>query len=570
MATGRTFDGTDDRITLAPGACTTAFGPATVVAIIKRNSTVDNEIIGGFDGAGATDFTWIMGLDDNAAGNDLYLFIPDVGSVLAPTIAVPNSDNWVLIAITKASGTVAPRFHEYVYDTDTWTHENGASNIANGPATSNRLQLGEVGDFFGGDLLICGFWTSVLSDVAIETLKDSLSAWEALTPTGLWLLNQTNVADDVLDLTGGGANETAITGTTVGTNDLPDFVIEEEGGYYLQENGTDRYLLEDGTGLYIMEGDFPVTGEEIFPTGDITSAGALIKSVTKKFVGTLTPTGALLKSSTQLFTGAITPAGALTLLHNFFRAFTGSITPTGALITLKQFTRAFTGSITPTGALTTIKSAIRFFTGAITPAGALVKTVSKLLAGTIAPAGALRKTVGKLFTGAIVCSGAVLKRLSKSPTGSITATGALATIKSVVRFFTASITPIGAFAKIKTLRLIGSITPTGNSIKRIGKLFTGSIAPVGSLLKRLSKFFQGLIAPIGEALVGIFGVADRVSVVISDELITSATLSDGIVTMAVMVDQAQTVLTLAPSVVTRATLSDGATTIANVSDVIGG
>lgn len=258
MATGRLFDGIDDRITLAVGNCGGAFGPATVCAVIKRNNTIDNGIFGGYDGALTTDVTWILGLDDNAAGNDLYLDIPDVGFVTAPTITVTNADNQVLIAISKASGTVAPRFHRYKYDTTTWTHENGASTLANGPATSNRLHVGELaGDFFAGDVLIIAFWKRVLSDAEIEGLQDSVEGWVNLNPDGLWRFNQPNVADDVLDVTGGGANETAITGTTVGINDFPGFLIQEEGGYYLREAGVDRYLREDGSGFYLREGVVP-------------------------------------------------------------------------------------------------------------------------------------------------------------------------------------------------------------------------------------------------------------------------------------------------------------------------
>jgi hypothetical protein len=227
MASGRTFDGIDDVISLAVGNCGPAFGPATVAIILKRGGTNSENIIGGFNGAGQAAVTWELGIDDAGGGNVLYLDFPSVNFSVAPTITVVPGDNFVLLAITKATGSSAVRFHRYKYDTSTWTHENGAA-INNSPVTTNRLQLGAADtDFYTGDILIAGYWTSVLSDLVIETLKDSLTDWENANPQGLWLLNQTSIATPVPDLTGGGADQSAITGTSVSANDLPQFVIEE-------------------------------------------------------------------------------------------------------------------------------------------------------------------------------------------------------------------------------------------------------------------------------------------------------------------------------------------------------
>jgi hypothetical protein len=262
MATGRTFDGVDDFITLALGNCGVAFGAATVAAIIKRSALTgeDQDIIAGYQGAGATNFSWHFAIASEFFGTPNVIFLEtSAGFSLGTGITVTPADGQILIACTKASGNVAPRFHKYSFSTETWTHSNGSVNLNNGAVTSNRLQLGlgAANGFFAGDILIAGFWNEVLDDAAIEALIPSLQAFEDSNPDGLWLLNQPNVADDVIDLTGGGADETAITGTTVGVDDFEDFVIVEEGGYWLQEDGVSRWLLEDGSGFWIMEGEFP-------------------------------------------------------------------------------------------------------------------------------------------------------------------------------------------------------------------------------------------------------------------------------------------------------------------------
>lgn len=72
------------------------------------------------------------------------------------------------------------------------------------------------------DLYASAVWSAVvLTDAQCEQLAFSLSDWWQIQPSGFWLFDQDAVAQKVVDHTGGGANESARTGTTVGTGSPP-------------------------------------------------------------------------------------------------------------------------------------------------------------------------------------------------------------------------------------------------------------------------------------------------------------------------------------------------------------
>ena len=119
-----------------------------------------------------------------------------------------------MLAISKTSGTTAPRFHGYSYSSNAWQHENGASNSADPSAPSGASNIGGWSGNYRGSIAILALWNVVLSDAQIECLPFSLAMWYQIPPQTLWLLDQQAVGQTVLDLTGNGANQSAITGTT--------------------------------------------------------------------------------------------------------------------------------------------------------------------------------------------------------------------------------------------------------------------------------------------------------------------------------------------------------------------
>lgn len=218
----REFDGVDDFITLSLGNCASLGGGAVTVAAIVKITQMDGPpfFLGG--GGLGTRLTLNPFSSQWQAATHLDFFVNVV-----PISNPGDLNQWRLIAFTKASGTVAPRGHEFEFDTSTWSHANAGSTLPNATTTASVMYLGRlfqdsgVADFLPGRLAVVGVWDSALTDTQIETLETALQNWVDLSPVGLWALNQASVATPVEDLTVGNADQTAITGTTVITGDDP-------------------------------------------------------------------------------------------------------------------------------------------------------------------------------------------------------------------------------------------------------------------------------------------------------------------------------------------------------------
>jgi hypothetical protein len=203
----------------------------TVAAILRVGATNVGTgapaTIAEFEDAGltATGFAFRIGPSDGSTDRLGYV---TSAAVNAPTLSVTPSDGWALVAASKASGAAAPRFHKYVYSTDTWTRENAATTL---PDSSITLATGRLGAtvntsttnfrFFDGSIAAVAVFGSALSDDQISSLPHSLAPWASLGPVAMWVLDQQAANYAIVDWTGGGANQTAITGTTVGSNSVP-------------------------------------------------------------------------------------------------------------------------------------------------------------------------------------------------------------------------------------------------------------------------------------------------------------------------------------------------------------
>jgi hypothetical protein len=223
VAGARTFDGASDNVICEAGATTaTTFG--TFAAIIKRNSTALNGIVALHNSAP----NFIVGLEilDHASG-DFAVYGSASGDINS-AFTVTNADGWILLVCGKATGTATPRFHKYVYSTDTWTHSNGGGTLANTSGTVDNVKFGMAGAGtgadFAGDLAVSAVWKNrQLTDTEVEQLAFSLMGWHATTPTALWVFDQSATTQNVIDLTGGAANQRSTTGNVVSTNSVPVF-----------------------------------------------------------------------------------------------------------------------------------------------------------------------------------------------------------------------------------------------------------------------------------------------------------------------------------------------------------
>jgi hypothetical protein len=140
----------------------------------------------------------------------------------SPVIRV-TANEWVVIAITKAAGTVAPRFHHYRYSNNTWAHENaGAATAAANHTGANIFVGGQPAytNFWLGEIEVIGHWKRVLTDAEIENLPFSLQAWYAAQPN---ILMKCDNGSRLVDLRQDATFSSADAGVTASTVSVPVF-----------------------------------------------------------------------------------------------------------------------------------------------------------------------------------------------------------------------------------------------------------------------------------------------------------------------------------------------------------
>lgn len=215
----RNFNGTTDFVSglIGDAAATTAI---TIAGIVRRNAN------------GSSDCIWNSNTALNSPKLALYVnavntivLETNAGNTSTSTMTYLTAEGWALIAGTKPAGTSVARLHKYVYGTDTFTHENGTGNCLDVSFSATEWQIAKYSTaaWLAGDVELVGVWKRELSDAEIETLPFTLQNWYAAAPNGLWHLDQSLTTQNVVDATGGGASQTALTGTTIATSQLPVF-----------------------------------------------------------------------------------------------------------------------------------------------------------------------------------------------------------------------------------------------------------------------------------------------------------------------------------------------------------
>jgi hypothetical protein len=280
----RTFNGTSDKIDLALGAVP-ALATTTIAAICRRTTAaVDAAIFSNNVAAGWTLYVINSGAGANANKLAIHNGTTDVQG---PTLV--TADDWCLIAVTKATGTTTPRFHKYVYSTDTWTHVDASGTLANSGAASTSNRIGDDGgDFFKGDIASVGIWDAQLVDAQVESLASSLPAWFQAQPKALWLLDQSATTQKVVDIAGGGANESALTGTTVATGSVPVFsygdgiwtptIVKPAGGGPAARTAVDTLGTTDAVTRGALA--FSRAASDALGTTDVAARSALLRART--------------------------------------------------------------------------------------------------------------------------------------------------------------------------------------------------------------------------------------------------------------------------------------------------
>ena len=140
------------------------------------------------------------------------------------TTTVATAHDWVIIAATKAAGTITPNVH--IYKNGAWVHEPALATVANTTSQAGgtvRFASFSGIAFYQFDLAVAGEWQAELTNLQIEELVTNRRTrdWAentAGTPSALWELNQVSVATPITDLTGAGAEESLRTDTEVITS----------------------------------------------------------------------------------------------------------------------------------------------------------------------------------------------------------------------------------------------------------------------------------------------------------------------------------------------------------------
>lgn len=227
----RAFDGIDDVIDFSPGTLTTLDGGPITVAWIWKPAALHNGGILWANGAGQVALINPF--------NDGRIYVSFNGFTATETYT--GGTDWFMLAITKANGSAVVRGHTFAYTGGTWTHTDYGSinDSANGPVSLLRVGRNDTtNEYLHASVAVMGIWLSVLPDLTLEGMTASLGSWISQSPDALWAFNQTSVATPVPDTTGHGADQSAITGTSVDADEPPGWSYSVDGAASLAAEGS--------------------------------------------------------------------------------------------------------------------------------------------------------------------------------------------------------------------------------------------------------------------------------------------------------------------------------------------
>ena len=200
------------RIAFAIGASTFT-GDMTIMAITRRTTNAILHVVF-YVGTATSGAARIQYAIDGSNNHNLRL-----GASTQALGTLTVADGWACHGVTRTAGTTTPRFHRYIYSSNTWAHGNAPGTLGDPTTPSTTCYIGDWssgGDAWGGDIQMVGYWNAVLTDVQIENLAFDLSAWYQVPPKGLWILDQETTSQSVPDTSGNGSNQSGIVTTGMG------------------------------------------------------------------------------------------------------------------------------------------------------------------------------------------------------------------------------------------------------------------------------------------------------------------------------------------------------------------
>lgn len=214
----RHFDGVNDRIKFDLGGCDIT-GAFTIAALI-RPATITSGTFKAVQAA-MTAGGVANGYSLGHSSKQAVLFTGET-TQFSGTPFIEFDNLWLLYVISKAAGSVKPRWHAKVWEEgepSPWIEHDGSANFPDAASVAGGfLYVGDDGenDFCEFDVAALARWNSKLSEEQKKSLSTlALTDWSILSPTGFWLFNQDSVAEPVEDLSGNGADESERTDTSV-------------------------------------------------------------------------------------------------------------------------------------------------------------------------------------------------------------------------------------------------------------------------------------------------------------------------------------------------------------------
>jgi hypothetical protein len=199
---------TNDTLTCSMGSAPTSRAGSTLLLVRAYDAAFDilatnTDFISGLAGTTAVSGTFVSGGNIFSAN--------DFGSGLA---GPSDKNQWYVIGATKTSGNTA-----YSYTMSpvggSWTQATSGSSADGSGINSIVFGKGVIGGA-KMDIAAAAQWATPKTIAQLQALGNtSMDAWLAGSPSAAWQFNQASIATALTDLTGGGANQTAISGTTV-------------------------------------------------------------------------------------------------------------------------------------------------------------------------------------------------------------------------------------------------------------------------------------------------------------------------------------------------------------------
>jgi hypothetical protein len=390
------------------------------------------------------------------------------GNTATPTSNQAISLNtWYFVAVTKATGTVAHRFHIYNYSTNTWTHINETATTNQSSAAVTDMWIGRWysdTDFsFNGDIAVAGHANKNLSDDQVQGMAFSLAAIEAVGPLALYVLDQSAITQAVRNVFDGGQQST-ITGTSVATRSVPSFsyghpILESSNyasGVTQSDSSTGSVTLDSSTVAGVLR---PGTGSSA-----VTLSSSSTSYVERPGSGSSTVT--LGSSTTSGLARVDAPTSAITLSSSTTAGVLRPSTGTGSTSISSSTDVASLRPGTGTGSITLSSSTAGAATKPGTGSGSITLSSSTV-------AGVLRPGDG---TGTVTLTGTAFQSGEQLGSGTSGVTLGSSTQSSVLRpgAGTGTVTLGSNSSALATRPTTGSSGVTLGSSTVAGRVVTGS------------------------------------------------------------------------------------------------